>query len=454
MEENASMFYLPLAIQLHNDESAKCKKLAWLALKSLLAKLSVEKRDTLFELTMAMFGDESQPLHKRIASLLVKLYADVEGAAFERRVSATLATLRTELASAAFTSSSQMQPETPTTQGGQLNTKFYDQYLNNLLTLLARVLVQCPFLLKHSPASNKHVATVNQLFAKVSVYLTHEHSWVRLSAAQLFGMLFAAHGVRELLDDAESFFNTNNNKHLIVRDLIDSFCTQLKSPILDSQLAEQVIKNLAFMAKLLVHGGQCSKMEADEAEEEDEVDENEQLKHDLSVSWLIKKVTREANYELVNKPKETIKRTFIFKWLAAVALELAGGDKQLLVDHLHLMVPCVQRELVVGETDEALKRLAHEVLELIKQTVGMDEYTRVYSLTTKRRADTREQRKRKLAQTAVLDPQLAAAKKIRKMQRKKEARKRKLATTKLTGSSSSSKKRKIANNHDDDDDDF
>jgi hypothetical protein len=40
LNEHAALFYLPLAIQLHNDESPKCKKLAWLAIKSLLEKVA------------------------------------------------------------------------------------------------------------------------------------------------------------------------------------------------------------------------------------------------------------------------------------------------------------------------------------------------------------------------------------------------------------------------------
>lgn len=32
-----------------------------------------------------------------------------------------------------------------------------------------------------------------------------------------------------------------------------------------------------------------------------------ELGHDLSIEWLIKKVIKEAKFELVNKPKETIK---------------------------------------------------------------------------------------------------------------------------------------------------
>jgi len=42
-----------------------------------------------------------------------------------------------------------------------------------------------------------------------------------------------------------------------------------------------------------------------------------------------------------------IKRTFIFKWLAALALEL---DHTKLKDHLKFIIPILQREIIIGET--------------------------------------------------------------------------------------------------------
>lgn len=39
LNQHSLLFFLPLAIQFHNDESSKCKKLVWLALKSLLEKV-------------------------------------------------------------------------------------------------------------------------------------------------------------------------------------------------------------------------------------------------------------------------------------------------------------------------------------------------------------------------------------------------------------------------------
>ena len=40
------------------------------------------------------------------------------------------------------------------------------------------------------------------------------------------------------------------------------------------------------------------------------IEVNETLNHEITIEWLIKKVMKEANYELVKTPKETIKVLF------------------------------------------------------------------------------------------------------------------------------------------------
>jgi hypothetical protein len=64
---------------------------------------------------------------------------------------------------------------------------------------------------------------------------------------------------------------------------------------LEDALAEQTIKNLAYMAKLV---------------KKNPFENLDDLKHDLNMQWMIKKVLKEANYELVNKTKQTIKVSF------------------------------------------------------------------------------------------------------------------------------------------------
>lgn len=47
---------------------------------------------------------------------------------------------------------------------------------------------------------------------------------------------------------------------------------------------------------------------------------------------------------------------------------------------------------------ENLKKLAQQVLEFIKQTVGVEEFSMIYSKSHLRRIENKEQRKRNLAQ--------------------------------------------------------
>jgi U3 small nucleolar RNA-associated protein 20 len=287
----AALFFIPLAIQLHNDESAKCKKLAYLALKSLVEKVSLEKRDELFQITEALLKDSEKPLYKRIAALLVKIYVEVEQERFERRLDSILSILIEELNYDSFIKNLESNTNS------MANEKFFDHYLHNMLQVLMKILNECKILNN----TIKYSVKVSQLFDQVKSFLVYEHSWVRLISCQLFGFLFANQQLDYLIDNKSSYFHQSTENYLLkIRDLIDAFCDQLKSPILDNELAEQIIKNLAFMLKVV--NSLELKKDAKLSEEAQNF-----LKHDLNIDWLIKKVIKEAKYEMVNKPQETIK---------------------------------------------------------------------------------------------------------------------------------------------------
>ncbi len=121
--------------------------------------------------------------------------------------------------------------------------------------------------------------------------------------------------------------------------LVDAFCEQLKSPILEDNLAEQVIKNLAYLARIL---------KTNAFNKTDEIiQESVPLKHDLNLMWLLKKVIKESNYELVHNNKQTKKRTIVFKLLAVIALDLGKDDVKA---YLNVILPPLQREVVVSES--------------------------------------------------------------------------------------------------------
>ena len=54
--------------------------------------------------------------------------------------------------------------------------------------------------------------------------------------------------------------------------------------------------------------------------------------------------------------------------------------------------------LIFFTTDESLKKLAQEVLDLIKQLIGVEDFRDVYSKSNKKRTERIEERKRKSAQ--------------------------------------------------------
>ena len=60
-------------------------------------QISIEQRDELFIISLALFKDENKPLHKRIAALLVKIFVEIEGNQFERRLEEVLKIISLEI---------------------------------------------------------------------------------------------------------------------------------------------------------------------------------------------------------------------------------------------------------------------------------------------------------------------------------------------------------------------
>ena len=91
---------------------------------------------------------------------------------------------------------------------------------------------------------------------------------------------------------------------LQLEELAVAFISQLQSQYLNEELANQVIKNLVFIAKVAKLNSQSTNANIEEAE--DSENDNTSQKR-LSVPWLVRKMVREANHEAVSNTKTTIK---------------------------------------------------------------------------------------------------------------------------------------------------
>ncbi|KAM9772369.1 small subunit processome component 20 homolog [Syngnathus typhle] len=419
------LFFAPLALVVVNDDSTRCKKMAAMAIKALLAKLNANERNTLFSLVRSWLDEEKVSL-KRLGAQLCGLFVEVEEDEFAKRLDNLLPLLAKELDPDKYDDIEEEEDE-----------RAADRLLFTYLTLVTKLIQHCGFLDLTKPRD-----TLVQIWGHVEAHLRYPHCWVWLTASQVFGQLFAARQAEELAAAwkekkggqsqpkvATAFITSNLDKRM--RELALSFCHQLQSKFLDTASGEQVIKNLLFVGKVIYLlspesdiGSPEEEMEEDGDEEEEEEDDNKDNKPP-SLLWLIKKLSLMAKREAANNPKIPLKRTCVFKFLGAIAMDLG---KERLGPYLTTVIAPLYRELesTYAEQDPTLKNLAQELIELMKKQTGLETFSLAFTAVQRQFAVRRTKRKRQRAMQAVTNPDIAAKKKLKKHLNKIEAKKRKI----------------------------
>uniref|UniRef100_A0A4W5L4R2 UTP20 small subunit processome component n=1 Tax=Hucho hucho TaxID=62062 RepID=A0A4W5L4R2_9TELE len=421
--QHSGLFFVPLALAMVNDDSARCKKMAAVAIKLLLSQLDQEHQNTLFTLVNTWLSGDKVSL-RRLGAQVCGLFVEVEGVQFGRRLDALLPLMEKEIHPDNFEDIEEEQDE-----------KAADRLLFSYLTLVTKLTKDCSLLELSKPQD-----TLTNILGHVETHLRYPHCWVWLTASQLFGQLFAAHRPDQLVARwreetpekgsanntttpepvATTFLTTNLDKKM--RELVLSFCHQLQSKYLDTSTGEQVIKNLLFVAKVIYLISPESEITPaqEKQEEEDEKDDRPP-----SLLWMMKKLSLMAKREAADTPKIPLKRTCVFKFLGAIAVDL-GKDR--LGPYLTTIIAPLYRELdsTYADQDPTLKNLSQELIELLKKQVGLQTFSLAFSAVQKGASQRRANRKKHKAMQAVANPDIAARKKLKKHKNKIEAKKRKI----------------------------
>ncbi|KAG8578422.1 hypothetical protein GDO81_010484 [Engystomops pustulosus] len=434
LNKYSGLIFVPLALLMVNDDSTKCKKMGSLATKALIGKIDAEQKNLLFSLSTQWLND-AKPSQKRLGALICGLFAEVEGVEFELRLDTVLKKIEQEINPVNFENLQKAKEEKAT-----------DRLLFSLLTLLTKLIKECNVM-----SLKKHRQLMHQICAHVQSHLWHPHSWVWLTSSQIFGQLFSLHKPEELVrksmatkkkkqSELPEFFLADQLEKKM-KDLALAFYHQLQSKFLDQSLGEQVIKNLLFVAKViyLLHPEeensqnnneeQNDDQDEEEDEEEEKEDDDEETKtgdeKPATLMWLMKKLSILVKREAANTPRIPLKRTCVFKFLGAIAIDLGKNKVKLF---LPTIIAPLYRELnsTYADQDPTLKNLAQEIIELLKGLVGLESFSLSFASVQKQANIKRLTRKKQKALQAVANPDIAARKKIKKHKNKFEAKKRKL----------------------------
>ncbi|KAJ1828293.1 U3 snoRNP protein [Coemansia sp. RSA 2703] len=230
---------------------------------------------------------------------------------------------------------------------------------------------------------------------------------------------------------------------------------QLGGKAVAPELGNQVVKNLFFIAKCFltavpeseqtkvqqevaedsedqddVDESQDEEEEQDEHEEQEQADAADRVPRERSLSWLVNRVGRLARTELVRGRGATEKRTYSFRFFAAV-IHLLPPTLLLQPPYILAMLSPLHRTtedthvaltspsaVSSGKTPEQmldeLRTLATEVLALLQARVGVTEYTRVMGKVMGHVEGVRRERRERRQVMRLVEPEKYARKKMRK----------------------------------------
>ncbi|XP_069689745.1 small subunit processome component 20 homolog isoform X2 [Periplaneta americana] len=310
LAKQSGLLFVSMGAQLVNDESPECRKMVAHCIKCMLERLDKSARDHLFDIATAWLKDK-KVVHRQLAMQLCGIFVMIEKSAFQNRLPLLFTLSVQQFSSGSFDDNRpgrfvRVAQPCDNSNEAEKDQHLKDHHLFQVLQFLLKLCTYCPDIL----TAQKWQDEMETIAENAHNLLAHPHEWIRFAAAQLLGHIFSSLDARKVAE-ASSGRNTvsrnecgyfyNDTKQRL-KSLILDFCAQLQPCEVGPELVEQVVKNLVFLGRVLMHI--TLEKQADKHEHEFEEDADDQMK--LSLLWMIRRMKRIVNIEVTQAPKSIV----------------------------------------------------------------------------------------------------------------------------------------------------
>lgn len=421
VQDIVDAFIIPLVMVIVNDESAACREMAGVLLKTCFERADPKRSQSFISLLRTWLDQSDQPLLTRAALQLYNLYLEVN----QQKGENELLVLRMHIARI-------LEANLADVANADWELMYFSLQTFTKLTQLY-----------HSPTMAPDFAS---LWTSVRQCLLFPHGWVKLSAAKLLGTLYADFA-RKNADAEELELPLQGSGGLTLKGeeiigMTRSLLALLRVPNVSEELANQSVKNLIFLGRTMGKiPSLCQQADEQRPETEDDYeavsseDENDaetpRSKSPLAFmlehcSILIRRgpLTTKAP-SLIPIKSSLLILSFL---LTHLSLSIVTPYLATILLPLHnLTDPTIPSPFSTDEsfttTYKALVANSSEMMSMLQKRMGTTEYVNILAKVREGVKERREGRRAKRRIEVVTRPEKREVEKRRKGERKREKRK-------------------------------
>lgn len=424
VQEVMGSFFVPLVMVIVNDESSECREMAGALLKKTFERADGERTQSFLNLLRSWLAQTDETLLIRVALQLYCLYLDTNGPKGEKEIPLLQARL---------------------TQIIKSNLKVPLEADWELLYFASQSFAK----ICHLFSASTLAASTAPLWASVRQCLFFPHAWVKLSAARLLGTYFADFARTNVGNEALSLPLRGSGGLWLseqeIREVTRASLGLLRVPGVSEELANQSVRNLAFLAKIMAQTSmlwsqklqepEAETIQGEQSEDDDSLEEGEPSAStaNLALGYLVQRAS-----SLLRRGPLTTSSPSLIPLHASLTLlgaltnnvplpTLRPHIPPLLLPLHNLTDPAIptpfSTDAAFVDGYKTLVGNAQELMALLQKKLGTTEYVALLQAVREGVKERREGRRAKRRIEAVAEPEREGERKRKKGVRKKERRK-------------------------------